>query len=557
MWTDGRYFQQAAAEMGPDWVLMREREKDVPKLDEWLGREWERERAQGQAKTKTPRIGVDPSLMAAASFRALLKALAKRGLALVAAEGENLVDMVWAEQRPPRPQSSLVALPQSISGQSYVEKVNYLRSLMATRGAVALVLSALDEVAWLLNLRGADIPYNPVFFAFLLLTEKEIRLFIDSEEREGFVSLAKEAIPEVRILPYSGILAVLKSEVEKDGEGRFWLPGEATSAALAVLLSEERWISDPSPVAMAKALKNPVEAAGMAEAHRKDAVAHVEFNWWLEGEMTAGRAQDELSAAAKFEELRRAQKDFVSLSFPTISAAGASASSPHYLPSPATNRPILPTDLYLTDSGAQFRQGTTDVTRMLAWGPQPDHIKEAYTLVLQGHIRLASQKFPAGTPGVQLDSVARLPLWQAGLDFGHGVGHGVGHFLNVHEGPMGIGNRDPVSSKEALKANMILTIEPGYYKDGEFGIRIENVYQLVPVKTRLSHPGREFLGFRSLTLVPIQTDLIRPGILEADEIGWLNDYHSRVLAELSPMLKLQGKLQVLAWLEKACQPYKE
>jgi len=366
-------------------------------------------------------------------------------------------------------------------------------------------------------------------------------------------------------LPYSSILDYLDRFV-KDKAGlagqRVWIPAESTSHALASVVPVEKIWDENSVVLKMKAKKNKNELAGMRNAHVKDAVAHCQFLQWLEeavGEENNRNKTDseeitEIKAAKKFEEFRKAQDDYVSLSFDTISASGPNAAIIHYKPTPESDATILADRLYLVDSGAQYRDGTTDVTRTVAFRDPSQYERECFTRVLKGHIRLAMQIFPEGTSGIQLDAIARVDLWEVGLDYRHGTGHGVGHFLCVHEGPASIGYRSPNTWKEGVEENMVLTIEPGYYEDGKFGIRIENVYAVVKAETPHKYQDIRTLTFDSLTLVPIQKRMLEPSLLTEKEIEWINQYHNRCMEEVGPLLEAQGNHAVYKWLQEQTQP---
>jgi len=290
----------------------------------------------------------------------------------------------------------------------------------------------------------------------------------------------------------------------------------------------------------------------MKNAHIKDAVAHCEFLLWLENEIKSGKVVTELDASDKFEKLRQQQAEYFSLSFETISGAGANGAIIHYKASPETNAQITKDQLYLVDSGGQYKDGTTDVTRTVCFNDPSPYQKECFTRVLKGHVALATLKLPEGVSGYRLDSISRMSLWDVGLEFRHGTGHGVGHFLGVHEGPAGFSYR-PSSYMEGIKEGMVITIEPGYYEDGKFGIRIENVFALIKAETKYKYQDMKFLTFEPLTVVPIQAKMLDPALLSSDEIDWLNKYHEKCLETLTPVLEKQNKIDVLAWLKCQCQ----
>uniref|UniRef100_A0A914VX85 Uncharacterized protein n=1 Tax=Plectus sambesii TaxID=2011161 RepID=A0A914VX85_9BILA len=506
-------------------------------------------------------------------FTQLRKALQGSDVSLVAVP-ENLVDIVWGTERPSEPNNQVVVLPDNFNGRAWQDKLAAIRREMTTANAKLLVLSALDEIAWTFNLRGSDIVYNPVFFAYAIIGHDFVSLFIDERKvsdqmlvhlnaahKNGDVHMkegTKNDEESVALFPYSAVADYLSKYLADALTGprdKVWLPAESTNEAVASVVPKKSRLSKSSPVCLMKAIKNQTELDGMRNAHLKDAVAHCEFLLWLENEMKHPSAElTERSVADHFEKLRAEQADFVSLSFETISAVGAHAASPHYSLTDQSNCPLAKDQVYLVDSGGQYRDGTTDVTRTVCFDEPTPYQKKCFTLVLKGHIQLAKQKFPERTNGMRLDTLSRMGLWDVGLDFRHGTGHGVGHYLNVHEGPAGIGYRSLSYATEGIVENMILTIEPGYYEDDAFGIRIENVYAIVPAETEYCFPGSRFLTFESLTFVPIQRKFLDPTLLSASELAWLNDYHDQCLDKVGALLKSQGKRDALKWLEEQCKP---
>ncbi|XP_073096554.1 xaa-Pro aminopeptidase 1 isoform X6 [Manis javanica] len=477
MWTDGRYFLQAAKQMDSNWTLMKMGLKDTPTQEDWLV----------SVLPEGSRVGVDPLIIPTDYWKKMAKVLRGAGHHLVPVK-ENLVDKIWTD-RPERPCKPLLTLGLGYTGISWKDKVADLRLKMAERNVVWFVVTALDEIAWLFNLRGSDVEHNPVFFSYAVIGLETIMLFIDGD---------RIGTPHVK--------EHLLFDVGLEAEHR---------------IQDHRCCMPYTPICIAKAVKNPAESEGMRRAHIKDAVALCELFNWLEKEVPKGGVT-EISAADKAEEFRRQQADFVDLSFPTISSTGPNGAIIHYAPVPETNRTLSLDEVYLIDSGAQYKDGTTDVTRTMHFGTPTDYEKECFTYVLKGHIAVSAAIFPTGTKGHLLDSFARSALWDSGLDYLHGTGHGVGSFLNVHEGPCGISYK--TFSDEPLEAGMIVTDEPGYYEDGAFGIRIENVVLVVPVKTKYNFNNRGSLTFEPLTLVPIQTKMInvdsltdREGILQSLE----------------------------------------
>ncbi|KAI4874035.1 hypothetical protein NFI96_019580 [Prochilodus magdalenae] len=444
-------------------------------------------------------------------------------------------------------------------GLSWQDKIVQLRGKMAERKISWFVVTALDEIAWLLNLRGSDIEYNPVFFAYAIVGINSIRLFLDEKRvvdpvvREH-LELDSPSKPELKVqcLPYESIYTELQAVCSALGpKEKVWISDKASCALTQAIPKIHRSPIPYTPLCLAKAVKNPTEIQGMRMAHIKDAVALCELFAWLEKEIPKGTVT-EISAADKAEEFRSQQKDFVGLSFPTISSVGPNGAIIHYTPLPETNRTLSLNEVYLIDSGAQYMDGTTDVTRTMHFGTPSDYEKECFTYVLKGHIAVSAAVFPNGTKGHLLDSFARAALWDSGLDYLHGTGHGVGCFLNVHEGPCGISYK--TFADEPLEAGMILSDEPGYYEDGSFGIRLENVVLVVPTKPKYNYRNRGSLTFEPLTLVPIQVKMISTDLLTQKERDWLNDYHRKCRETIGAELERQGRKEALDWLIRETQP---
>jgi len=524
---------------------MKENVHTTPTLAEWLS-------------TTLPKgglVGVDPFLITSDSYSNLEKSLKKTGHTVVTPT-ENLVDIVWGAEKPKQPCGAVFVLPLQYTGKSWQDKVSEVRKEMKEKNVSLLVLSALDEIAWLLNLRGSDIPCTPVFFAYAVVSNTFLTLFVNeakvTPEVKQHLTTPGNGL-NVEILPYTSFLDHFDKYVEQKTDGKIWLPGNCCSYALASRVAEDRRFDKFSPIGLMKAIKNPVEMKGMKNAHVKDAVAHCEFLLWLENEIKSGKTVTEIDASDKFEKLRQQQVDYFSLSFDTISGAGSNGAINHYKSSPETNAQITKDQLYLVDSGGQYKDGTTDVTRTVCFNEPSQYQKECFTKVLQGHMAMAMLKLPEGVSGYRLDSISRMALWDVGLEFRHGTGHGVGHFLGVHEGPAGFSYR-PSSYMEGIKEGMIITIEPGYYEVGKFGIRIENVYALIQAETKYKYQDMKFLTFEPLTLVPILTKMVDSSLLSKKEIEWLNNYHKKCVEVLTPELEKQGKKDVLAWLNCQCQP---
>ncbi|XP_067393152.1 xaa-Pro aminopeptidase 1 isoform X1 [Emydura macquarii macquarii] len=547
VWTDGRYFLQAAQQMDSNWTLMRMGLKDTPTQEDWLV----------SVLPEGSKVGVDPFIIPDDQWKRMSKALKGAGHVLVPVK-ENLIDAIWVD-RPQRPCKPLMTLDLSYTGLGWKEKMAAVRAKMVERKVPWLVVTALDEVAWLFNLRGFDVEYNPVFFAYAVIGTDTIRLFINGDRmadpsvREHLLlDSTLDAEFKIQVVPYESILTELQAIcVGLSPKEKVWLSDKASYALIEAIPKAHRYLTPYTPICTAKAVKNAAETEGMRRAHIKDAVALCELFNWLEKEVPKGSVT-EISAADKAEEFRRQQDGFVDLSFATISSTGPNGAIIHYKPVPETNRTLSVKELYLLDSGAQYKDGTTDVTRTMHFGIPSAYEKECFTYVLKGHIAVSAAVFPNGTKGHLLDSFARSALWDCGLDYLHGTGHGVGCFLNVHEGPCGISYK--TFADEPLEAGMILSDEPGYYEDESFGIRIENVVLVIPVKTKYNFNNRGSLTFEPLTLVPIQTKMIDVSLLTQKERDWVNDYHQKCREVIRAELERQGRHEALQWLIRETAP---
>jgi len=531
LWTDARYWLQAAQQLPADaFELQRDGARDVPKPAQWLA---SRLRA-GDA------VGVDPACVSIAQWRAWTEALAPSGVRLEPV-AENLVDAIWRE-RPSLPAEPVMALDVAFAGRPWEDKVAELRDELRRARCDAHVVAALDSVAWLLNIRGRDVECNPLVVSYAIVTPERLLLFVDEAKLPAAV---RRHLGGVEIHPYGAFFAVLAELAQK--ERRFWVdPAHTSQAVLERLLASGAEVHEaPSPILLAKAVKNETEIAGMRACHVRDGAAVCRFLVWLEEAMAAHAEVDEVSAAERLYAYRAEGAHFQGLSFATISAYGRNGAIVHYGPERGTCAKLEPAGLYLLDSGAQYLDGTTDITRTVAVGPVSREQQEAFTRVLKGHIAVATARFPDGTTGAQLDAFARRPLWESGIDYAHRTGHGVGHFLCVHEGPIGIGT----GSNTPLKPRMVLSNEPGYYRAGAFGIRLENLVEVVELS-----PGEEgvpFYGFASLTLCPIDLRCVLPDLLDEGERAWLDAYHRTVRTELEPLLRDPRERR---WLERATRP---
>ena len=492
------------------------------------------------------KIGFDPWLHGKPWVDATRAALAAKGAQLIAVT-DNPIDAIWADQPAPSPAPAIVH-PTELAGQSSEAKRSQVAEWLSAKGLDAAVVSALDSVAWLLNLRGSDVSRTPVALSFVLAhADGTAELFIAEDkvtpELRAHLGNAVTVRPREAFVPH--LQALSGKQVAVD-------PERAVEAVFAALEGAgAKVVSVTDPTVLPRAQKNPVEQAGQRAAQARDGAAIARFLHWLSVEAPKGGI-DELAAAAQLQAFRAEGGLLRDLSFDTISAAGPHAASPHYKVDEQSNIPIQPGSVYLVDSGGQYADGTTDITRTVWIGPgEPtgEH-KDRFTRVLKGHIMLDQAVFPKGTVGAQLDTCARYALWQAGVDYAHGTGHGVGSFLSVHEGPQRIAKAagGQAGTGQELLPGMILSNEPGYYKAGEFGIRTEN---LVLVERR-EIPGMEgeYYGFETLTFAPIDRTLVDCSLLTRDEVEWWNTYHAKVEGLLAP--QLEGA--ALDWLKAACAP---
>ena len=522
VFTDGRYTLQLAAQTDPA-LFERCHIIEQPPPD-WL-----------KAAAPGGRIGYDPWLVSADS----LKRFTDAGLAMVAVSA-NPVDAAWSD-RPPAPAAPAVPHPLHLAGVTSAEKRDAVAAALRDKGEDAAVITDPASLAWLLNLRGGDVDYTPFALGFVLMhADGRAALFMDPAKLDG---AAREWLGDaVALQPPDALPAALSAlagrKVRVDPAGSAAWFGQTLRATGATV------VDGPDPCALPKACKNPVEQAGARAAHARDAVAVCRFLHWLDG----APATTEVAAANQLLRFRAEAAEFRGESFPAISGAGEHGAIIHYRATPDTDRPLQANEAYLTDSGGQYQDGTTDVTRTVWTGPgtPPAELQDRFTRVLQGHIAVAAALFPVGVAGPHLDSLARRPLWQAGLDYDHGTGHGVGSYLSVHEGPAGLSR---AAKPVPLAAGMILSDEPGFYLPGAYGIRLENLLLVQPAPD-LPGAHKPFLAFETLTLAPFDRRLIDVPMLTRAERAWIDTYHARVLAEVGPALDGPAR----DWLAAACQP---
>uniref|UniRef100_A0A7N0T7V3 Xaa-Pro aminopeptidase P n=1 Tax=Kalanchoe fedtschenkoi TaxID=63787 RepID=A0A7N0T7V3_KALFE len=591
LWTDGRYFLQATQQLSKQWKLMRLGEdQDV---DIWM--------ADNLSEGAT--VGVDQWCVSVDTAQKWERAFSSKKQKLIHTP-KNLVDEIWTD-RPPAAVNPVVIHPVEFAGKSVTDKLKELRERLSQENASGIIVTTLDEVAWLYNVRGSDVSYCPVVHSFALVTASSAFFYVDKRKMSPEAnSYMKENGIEVREYEEVSSDVVLLSSARLDrssattvnvqgndhedmqidhtdngaicgsnnvagNQSVIWVDRGSCCYALYSKLNPEQVFLHQSPLALPKALKNPVELEGLKNAHIRDGAAVVQYLVWLDNQMqniygapgyfsenksnekkiTEGTKLTEVSVSDKLESFRAAKEHFRGLSFPTISSVGPNAAIIHYSPEPKSCAELDPNHIYLFDSGAQYLDGTTDITRTVHFGTPTAHEKECYTAVLKGHISLGNARFPNGTNGHALDILARVPLWKYGLDYRHGTGHGIGSYLNVHEGPHLISFR-PHARNVPLQASMTVTDEPGYYEDGNFGIRLENVLVVNEANTPFNFGDKGYLSFEHITWAPYQNKLIDVSLLTSEEVDWLNSYHAGCREILAPHLNEAD----LVWLNKATEP---
>ncbi len=527
--VDGRYTLQAPGQVDTGVFDILQTPRD--KLSDWLKKHLK----------KGETLGYDPRLHTIRAMDKLEKALEETGVKL-SPEEDNLVDAIWKD-RPPPPRKAVSLHPLKFAGEPAAKKIASIQKLLKQARAGAVVLTLPESIAWALNIRGQDVPHTPLPLCFAIIPAKgKPELFIapgklGANVRKALARHVKLRKPE-DLSPALAALGKAKTKVQLDPDtASRWFADQLNEAGAKI-------VHGADPCLGLKAKKNKVEIAGTRTAHKRDGVAMCRFLAWLDATAPSGKL-DEITAAKKLESLRRQTGELKEISFDTISGAGANGAIVHYRVSESSNAPLRNGTLYLVDSGAQFLDGTTDITRTVALGKPAKNMRRHFTLVLKGHIGVASARFPKDTRGVDLDPLARAPLWIAGLDFDHGTGHGVGSYLSVHEGPQTISKR----GMTALEPGMIISNEPGYYRQGEYGIRIENLV-LVTTARKVKDGERPMMSFETLTLAPIDRRLIDVTMLTRDELKWLNAYHARVLSEIGPELGNKDR----KWLAQATAP---
>lgn len=528
LWTDSRYFLAAEEQLkGTEFQLMKLKIEGTPTISEWLAQELQGENAE---------VGLDGMVNSYHETMGLIADLRKSGGITVRTNFDPL-GLIWTD-RPAIPANPVEIQPMEFAGESVASKISRIRTALRQRHADGMLISALDDIAWTLNLRGTDVHCVPVFVSYLLISSQQVSLYVDSAKINDEV---KAYLTEngISLYPYNKVAEGL----ERYSEYNILLDGDETSYFLWKTVKCQEIIAGNSPVPAMKAQKNDREIAGFRQAMLRDGVAMVKFLRWLKPAVEAG-GQTEISIDGKLTSLRAEQHLFRDISFDTIAGYQAHGAIVHYEATPETDVALKPEGLILIDSGAQYQDGTTDITRTIALGPVTEEMKHVYTLVLKGYIQLELAKFPDGASGTQLDALARECMWREGYNYLHGTGHGVGSYLSVHEGPHQIRME---WKPTPLRAGMTVTDEPGLYLSGKFGVRIENTLLIKDYQT--TEFGK-FLQMESLTLCPIDLTPVDFSMLQPEEIEWLDTYHRDVFEKLSPYLEGED----LEWLREATRP---
>lgn len=533
LWTDGRYWLQASEQLkGTGVDLFKAGAPGVPSWQAWLAKF-----PEGSS------VGVDPRTLPNALFDSLRNDLERRGVALVAID-ENLIDAVWSD-RPPMPNAPIRVHPPEFAGKSSADKIADLRAELARHGATAHPVTSLDAIAWLFNLRGADVECNPVFVAYAIVSMDHATLFVDASRLTPDAKRSLEGV--AKVAPYGDFDRAMRDLASKGA--KFWIDEHASSAWVFSLGAGRVVERARSPIFLAKGVKNESELRGMREAHRRDGASMVRFLKWLEEAVPLG-GQTELSISRTLQAQRASDQRSIGVAFESIVGFGAHGAIIHYRPTEESASPVSTSDVLLIDSGGQYLDGTTDITRTVHLGEPTREQRARFTAVLKAHIALATQRFPRGAKGVALDAVCRSQMWSLGLDYQHGTGHGVGAAMNVHEEPPRI-NATPTGFFP-LHPGMIFSNEPGFYAEGRYGIRIENLEEIVR-DDRPVEGDTEFLCLRPLTLCPIQVRMIDASMLTDDEGDWLDSYHARVREELTPLLDEEHA----SWLAEQTRPLRD
>lgn len=566
LWTDSRYFNEATLQLDADyWTLMKAGQPETPSIPKFLAEQASAARAKDSEATF--KIGLDPFIHPATFAKEVDDALsaaedlldeesdAPLGAIDTLDEHGNLVDQIWSGARPSIPTSPFRVHPAEFAGATISDKVEKVREAMKEEKASLCVFPALDEIAYFLNIRAkGDVDYNPVGISYCTVSKEAVTLYCDVDNKVMASEEVKKHLEEggVTLAPYKNVVPDIEAHLASSKKNRVWIDKGRCNYAISRVVPDKQLVSKQNPVTGMKAIKNEAELAGMRQAHIVDGVAMAKFMAWLEDEVkNKGNKVSEVDVDLRLTGERAKQEGFVEESFPTIAGVGPNGAIIHYRAAKNDLMKCLDTtNPILIDSGGQYLYGTTDVTRTWHFGQATEEFREYYTRVLLGHIGLDTMIWPENTPGFVLDMMARKSLWEVQKDYGHGTGHGVGAALNVHEGPQSISPR--FANKEVLKAHMVVSNEPGYYVDGQFGIRIENLVEIVPVEplAGADESAKKFLKFKGLTMIPMQTDLMKLELMSQSEIDWVDRYHEEVWSKISPLL--QDDPAALDWLERSC-----
>ena len=530
LWTDSRYYLQAGIELKDSTIeLMRESDIDCPSVVDWLKKSLPQPSLKGGSS-----VGLNPEMWSVDDFKAMKERLADTGIGV---KSIDLIKPIWTEGRPAIPADKLYPYSADYAGETVESKLARIRKCLpqpSLKGGSAMIISALDEIAWLLNIRGNDVEYNPVVISYVVLEADKCTLFVDANKVD---TVAQNYLDfnNIGVQPYEAVFESIRGL-----QGTVLFDGARVNEALYEAIPEGcKKVNAKSPILIDKARKNAVELEGERIAMRQDAVALTRFFLWLEKEaFRDGQTQTEWTLMEKLHEFRMMGENFVEESFGTIAGYKGNGAIVHYAATPDKCAEVKPEGMLLLDSGGQYLDGTTDITRTVWLGGRiPEQAKLDYTYVLKGHIALARARFPRGTRGNQLDALAKQYMWEAGITFGHGTGHGVGHFLGCHEGPQNVRTDN---NPTALEVGHIISDEPGIYRTDKWGIRTENLITVIPAKrTKATTTEDEWLAFETLTLCFYDTSLIELSLMTEDEIDWLNAYHVRVYKEVSPLLNAE------------------
>ena len=529
LWTDSRYWLQAETQLQSTNIqLFKDGKDDVPSFTKWLF----------QNLDAGMKVGIDNSLFSVDEAQKLINKFSDKNINVI--EDFKPQDEIW-ESRPQIPKDLISIIPDHLAGFSRNEKIAMVREEMKKKDVNYYVTVSLDEIAWVLNLRGTDVSFNPIFYAYLIISNDDVKLFINAYKLSTHIE-KKLIVSDIKINFYEIFKPTLKDI--PDNAAVLIDPKRTNMEAFKAISNECRIIKGESIIANLKTIKNETEIENIRQTMIKDGIAMVRFLAWLNRRIDK-ETITELSAAHKLAEFRKEQSGYTGDAFETISAYNENGAIVHYCVKPETDKQLTTNGIYLSDSGGQYITGTTDITRTIAFGYDiPEQAKIDYTLVLKGHIALAEAIFPTGTRGTQLDILARKELWKNMLNYGHGTGHGVGYYLNVHEGPQSIRTQEnPVT----IKPGMLTSNEPAIYRKGQYGIRIENL--ILCVEKGETEFGK-FLGFETLTLCPLDNKLIRKDLLSEEEIKWVNNYHKTVYEKLAPLILCESQ----EWLKEITQP---